>query len=458
MADIYVSRSNFAAAEPIVNDILQADGRNINGLRLRAAIRLDRGQNDDAIADLRSALNDQPQSPILLASLALAYEHSGSIDLADKAFYDATKAANFAPAYGLTYVAFLQRRGMTEQAENVLTELASRNPNNIAILSNLAKVKLARQDWVGAQAIADLIHRLGDKSDIADQINGIAFSGQGKFNESIAALQNVYDANPGAIQPMTTLVNVYLKAKQIDKAEAFLQAALNANPKNAEALVLMGSVQLFEKKPDKAIENFEAAIKQQPKNAVGYRALADLYARQKNNDEALKVVRAGLAQQPKDFALNLTLAGLLEAKEEYEPAIAVYEAMLKDQPGSLVVINNLASLLADHRTDKASLEHAGKLAEILAKSQVPQFKDTLGWVAYQRGEYKTAMPLLEEAAAKLPNLSLIHYHLGMTYMAAGLAAKASEQFKTARDLAANDADLKTKIDVAIKTLSEKPKG
>ena len=32
---------------------------------LRAAIHLDRGQIDDAIADLRSALNDQPNSPEL---------------------------------------------------------------------------------------------------------------------------------------------------------------------------------------------------------------------------------------------------------------------------------------------------------------------------------------------------------------------------------------------------------
>ena len=41
--------------------------------------------------------------------------------------------------------------------------------------------------------------------------------------------------------------------------------------------------------------------------------------------------------------------------------------MLKQQPGSLVVINNLASLLADHRTDKASLEQAESLAAGLAE-------------------------------------------------------------------------------------------
>ena len=96
LAEIYLSKNNVAAAEPLVTEILRADSRNISGAEApRAAIHLDRGQIDDAIADLRSALNDQPRSPELLATLAIAYERSGSIELADKAFFDATKASEF---------------------------------------------------------------------------------------------------------------------------------------------------------------------------------------------------------------------------------------------------------------------------------------------------------------------------------------------------------------------------
>lgn len=142
-------------------------------------------------------------------------------------------------------------------------------------------------------------------------------------------------------------------------------------------------------------------------------------------------------------------------KGEYEPAIAEYETMLKEQPGSMIVANNLASLLADHRTDKASLERANSLAVLLTKSQVPQFKDTLGWVNYQRENYKAAVPLLEGAEAELPNVPLVHYHLAMSYLATGQDAKASEQFKKARDLSPNDAELKQKIDAALKSHSGK---
>jgi len=457
LAEMDLSQNNVAAAEPLITDILRQDGRNTNGLRLRASIRIDRGQIEDAIADLRAALNDQPRSPELLASLAIAYERSGSIELADKALFDATKASNYAPTVGLNYAAFLRRRGLNEQAANLVTDLANRNPNSLPVLSALAQLKLARQDWAGAHEVANAIRRLDDKSDVANQINATAFSGEKKFDDSLAILQGVYAANPNAVQPMAALVGVYLQSQQVDKAEALVNAALKANPDNAEALVLLGSIALAKNDSQGAATNFLAAINQKPKDIIGYRALADLYIRQNKQDDALSIIRAGLGQQPQSFALRLTLAGLLELKRDYDAAIAEYETMLKEQPGSMIVANNLASMLADHRTDQASLERANSLAVLLTKSQIPQFKDTLGWVAYQRGNYTAAVALLESAVRELPNVAMVHYHLGMGYLSTKQGAKASEQFDKARALAPNDTELQAKLDAAVQRLADTAK-
>jgi tetratricopeptide (TPR) repeat protein len=211
--------------------------------------------------------------------------------------------------------------------------------------------------------------------------------------------------------------------------------------------VLLGGVQLAKNAPEQAVNSFQTAIERQPKNIDGYRALAELYLRQNNNDEALKVIRAGLEQQPESMVLHLTLAGVLAAKGDYEAAIAEYEDLLKRDPGSMVVANNLASLLSDYRNDKASLDRAYSLVPILRKSQVPSFKDTLGWIHYQKGDYKSAIQLLEEAAAALPDRAMVRYHLGMAYIAAGQPAKASEQLKKALELAPSN-DLQAKIRTA----------
>jgi tetratricopeptide (TPR) repeat protein len=228
---------------------------------------------------------------------------------------------------------------------------------------------------------------------------------------------------------------------------SLLQTALKANPANAEAHVLLGSVQLLKNAPDQAELSFKTAIERQPKDIVGYRALADFYVRNKKLDEAEKVIRTGLQQQPDSSVMHLTLAAVLEQKGDYDGAIAEYEYLLKQEPGSMIAANNLASLLSEYHTDKASLERAYSLAAILRKSQIPSLKDTLGWLDYLRGDYKSATGLLEEAAAAMPNRALVQYHLGMSYISTGQFAKASEQLKKALALTP-DTGLQQKIHAA----------
>jgi tetratricopeptide (TPR) repeat protein len=318
----------------------------------------------------------------------------------------------------------------------------------------LAQVRLSRQNWIGANEVAEAIKRLGARGDTAEQIKAAALAGEKKYDQSISLLEDAYASNKGAVQPMYALVRAYLQVKKIDQAEAFLQSVLKTSPDNAEALVLLGSIQLAKNQPDQAVKSFKAAIERAPKNTEGYIALARLYLSQKNSDEALKTLQAGLQELPGNSTLRLTLAGTLELRGDFEGAITEYEAMLKDQPGSMVVANNLASLLSDHRTDKESLDRAYAVAAPLTKSPVPNFKDTLGWLNYRRGDYRNAIPLLEDAADALPNTALVHYHLGMSYLAVAQSEKALEQLKKASALEPNNADLNAKVQAALSAASK----
>ena len=434
LAQIQFNQKKFDSAEALVSKILSTDGRNMDGLRLRASIRMQQGQLDAAIADLRRALDDQPRSSDLMVLLASAYERSGSIELAEKEYADATKTSGFDVPVTLNYVAFMRRRGNAERAEDVLTDLARRWPNNIAVLSALADVRLSRQNWAGAQEIAANMQRIGNTRALGDQIQAAALSGEGKYGDSAKILEGLLTTAPGAAQPMSALVNALVRAQKLDEATSFLQTALKANPQNAEAHVLLGSVQLLKNQPDQAVQSFQTAIEQQPRNAVGYQALADFYIRNKKLSEAQKAVDAGLQVNPDNFTLRLSLAGILELKRDYEAAIAEYEKLLKLNSGSMIVANNLASLLSEYRTDKASIDRANSLAAVLRKSDVPSFKETLGWIDYLRGDYASATGLLEQAAAALPNRPLVRYHLGMSYIGGGQMGKASEQLKKALEL------------------------
>jgi tetratricopeptide (TPR) repeat protein len=85
----------------------------------------------------------------------------------------------------------------------------------------------------------------------------------------------------------------------------------------------------------------------------------------------------------------------------------------------------------------------------LRKSQIPQFKDTLGWASYRQGDYRTAVSLSEEAAAALPDQAVIRYHLAMSYISISELGKASEQLQKALDLRPNN-ELAEQIRSALK--------
>jgi tetratricopeptide (TPR) repeat protein len=454
LAELHFLTKKHDEAERLVSEILRKDSRNIRGLKLRATIRMERGELESAINDLRQALNDQPRATDVMLLLALAYERNGAIELAEKQYAEATRASGFDARLGLNYAAFLQRRGSAARADDILTELAGRWPNNIQVLAALANSKLQNRDWSGAEEVSNTIRRLGNTQAIADQIFGEVLSQRSSHEESIEVLQGAYTraaaSVPNSAQPMVALVRAYARANQPERAVSFLQDVLKKNPDNAEALVLLGSVQMLTKAPDQAEASFKAAIERQPKSATGYRALANFHIQQRNLPEALKVLRAGLKEQPKSATLRMSLAGALEMNGEYDAAIGEYETMLEDQPSSMIIANNLASLLTDHRSDAASLDRASSLIGSLQKSPIPQFKDTIGWVRYRRGEYKASTALLEQAVAELPNVAMIRYHLGMSYLALGDTAKAREQFEHANRLGVNDKGLREKVSAAMK--------
>jgi cellulose synthase operon protein C len=451
LAEMDLKRNKIDAAEELVSKILGKDSGNVNGLKLQGSIRIARGQPKAAIADLQRALSEKPRSTELMLLLAVAYERSGSIGLAEKQYADAVRTSENNPSVGLSYASFLLRRGNVDRAKEFLTELSRRSPRNLEVLSALAQAELTHQDWAGAKATSEAIRKAGDPRGVADQVLGAALIGEHKYDESIAAFQNAASASPLAVQPMASLVTALVRAHKSDRALAFLKSTIKANPDNADAYVLMGSVQLADGARDQAIESFKSAIERQPKSIVGYQAVANFYVGDKKYSQALAVIRSGLQVQPDSIILQLALANALELARQYDAAITEYENMLSKQPGSMIVANNLASLLADRRSDKASLDRAQSLAEMLQGSQVPQFKDTLGWIMYRKGDFRAAVLLLEKAAAALPNVAVVHYHLAMSYMALQQPAKASEQFKVTLSLAP-DSELQQKTHEALNSL------
>lgn len=434
MARMLVAEKDDAQAEELIAQVLEQDSRNVPGLVLRAAILAERSAYDDAISDLRTALNEDPGSPQILLPLAQLHELNGAVELAEDRLAIAFRSSNSEPSVGQAYSEFLLRHGEPDRSEEVLSRVIERDPGNTTAIARLAQLRLNRQDWAGAQRLADQLGQIEDQRGLSRQILGAALSGQERFDASIAILQEAQTASPAAAQPMVSLVRAYVQADKRDEAMSFLQGIIESDPGRAVAQVLIGSLHALDGDMEAAKERYQLAISNSPEDPQGYRALAAQLVSEGEREDALEVVMEGLAQQPENLVLLLLSAGIEEALGNIDRAIDIYQKMYDLRPQSVVVANNLASLLAEHRTDQASLDRAYRLAQRLRNSDIPQFKDTLAWVHYKRGENDAAVALLREAIEAPAPLAIYHYHLGLIYSDQGLTALAKKQLETALEL------------------------
>ncbi|MGJ4940754.1 tetratricopeptide repeat protein [Bradyrhizobium sp. HKCCYLS1011] len=436
LAQLALKQKDFDGAEARLAELLR-DARDASALKLRASLRIQRRQYEGAITDLVEAINLEPRSTELMLLLATAYERSGLIELADKQFADASRASNFDQSIGQQYVAFLQRRGLSARAEDVIQQLMARRPNDVQLSLMLAQIKMARQNWDGVQEIAASIKNSGNSS-LADQLVGMMLLQRNRLDDATATLRRAHEAAPKALDPLKLLVAALNRAHRTDEAEAVINSAVAENPQDANLLVLRASVGIARGDPTRVLSDLRAAVSLEPKNPAGYQALAEFFLSRKEYDEAIRTLRTEIGELPDAPNQHLLLARALEQKGDFESAMSEYEELLDREPGNLIAINNLAALIFEQRTDQASLKKAESIAAALRKSPVPEFKDTLCWANYLQGDYRKALSQCEEAAAALPDQASVQYHYAMALIAVGQSSKASTHLKRALDLAPDD--------------------
>ena len=436
-----------------VDAVLSEDARQVDALYLKSRIAIQEGRLDEAVADLRTALTEAPNSAPILGLLARAHELAGSTDLAEDQYSNAFRVSGAEAGPSLAYANFLGRRGRLELAENVLGDALERSPNSPDVWRALGQVRLFRNDWVGAQQVADRLRELGENEQVANEISGAAYQGQQELGQSIDAFRRAHEAAPTNGRPLAALIRAYVAADRIEDARSFLQGFIDANENNAFARVLMAQVYELEGDLQAAEATLVTARELDSSTPFVHYSLHTHYMRNDRLDAAGRAVAEGLEAHPDDVGMRLYEAGYLELAGDIEGAINRYEAFVEDYPTSAVATNNLASLLSDNRDDEESLLRARSLAERFRDSPVPHFRDTLGWLHLRLGQTDQAERILESVVEQRPDSATFRYHLGVTYIEQGATDAARTELEQVIELASDrEAELADKARLRLETL------
>jgi tetratricopeptide (TPR) repeat protein len=131
-------------------------------------------------------------------------------------------------------------------------------------------------------------------------------------------------------------------------------------------------------------------------------------------------LRQWLARNPGDRQIRLQLATALQQNGDHAAAVREFERTIEgmnpNHPVRAAALNNLAvaySLVGNPR----ALQSARSAHELAPN--VPAIQDTYGWLLTKAGRVSEALPMLQTAAAGLPDSPEVRYHLAAALAQAG---------------------------------------
>ena len=442
-AQMLISTDDETEARNVVASILEEDTTNVDALKMRAAWGIEADSPDIAITDLRTALSQSPRDPEVMMLMATAHERTGFPELAGERLALAVEVSNAAAVPSLRYARFLMRDDRTQAAVTVLVDARRTSPTNLELISVLADLFLNDQDWPRATGLLTELRAMAEANpraaQLATALEAAILSGQNRTDESLAVLQEQLEDLDEDGRAALTIAMAQVRAGKVSEARAYLTEATGQRPDNMTLRMLSGSVAMMDGDADEAETIFRTILDEAPKTEAAVRLLYSLLHLQGRDDEKADVLKAGLTALPDSETLLWIKAGALEQDGDIDGAIAIYEGLYTLDSANVVVANNLASLLAAHRTDDASLERAYRIARRLRGIEVAAFQDTYGWIVYRRGDYAEALDYLRPASLGLPGDPLVHYHLGKTHHALGNTDAAIETFIHALEIAGDNA-------------------
>jgi len=440
LARMLFGQENEVGARRLVEEVIAEDSLNAEALKIRAQWQINGDEIDLAIADLRQALDVDPDDADAMTMLATAYSRLGSHDLARDFLSLAASASNFAPEETARYASRLINEEQYLPAEDALLSSLRLNPGNENILRLLGQVYILSGDEARARQVADTLRRGGTGSGaaIAAALEAEIVSQREGAEEALNYLAEVANSAGGGLTSQILLLRSRLAAGDIEGASALVQKLTEENPDSIELKSVAASLQAVEGNFETAEQNFREIVATNPRIARNWIELIRVLGVQNKTDEQAAALNQALEALPDDPSLLWAQASLLQANGDIDGAIAVYESLYQTDSSSLVIANNLASLLATFKNDEESIERAFVIARRLRDTEVPQFQDTYGWIVHRRGDSEEALTYLEAAAAALADDPIVQYHYGMALSGLGRTEDAIAQLQKAVSLAGTD--------------------
>ncbi len=430
LAEVDMAEKKYDDCVAVLNKVLARDPDNLNADLARARVKFAQGKTAEATTDLERLAKINPQVPQVQYLLATAYLAGND---SDKAVKSLTRAIALNPNYpdAVLLLAGLQiKMGNVDPAVASLKQLTQQYPQITQAQLLLAGASRAQGNFGDALTIYRRLEAANPTNSEISMLIGMTFAQQKNNAEARRAFTRALELAPDNFTALQNLVAVDLADHQYSTALQRMQPSLQKYPKLAAPHIIQARIFMASGDTNQATAALSKAVELQPEIATSYMLLARLAMDARQNQKALDLLQIAASKNTNDVSPLLFIGMIHNDEQDYKAARDAYEKLLAMDPKYSPALNNLAYLYAEHLND---LDRAYELA-LRARSLLPtdpSTADTLGWVLYKRGQYASALSLLQESANQLPNEPDVQFHLGKANYMLGKDGPALQAFRRA---------------------------
>ncbi len=226
--EVLMAQGKREDAKKVNDQILAADPKDTDGLRMQAGLLLDKGDLQNAVIQLQTVVSRAPGNFVAHYNLGRGLSEKGDIEPARAQFNEALRLR---PDYTPARLALAQiqlSKGEFEPAIKTSNEVLSYDRNNIkAHLLKAAAFLRSNQTVKAKDELKQILDRNPNSEEAMMQM-GVVLVAEKKYKEAEDAFRKCYDLNPANASGLLGLTEVMMAEKQPDRA---LAGAAGRDPK-----------------------------------------------------------------------------------------------------------------------------------------------------------------------------------------------------------------------------------
>lgn len=403
---------------------------------LLARLYLADGKREEAIKEATHLVEADPRAPITGSGYMLIGMAQAALDrpeAAIKAYEEALSRSQQPLEPALALAQLHLSAGAVDKAQTYVQQALALQPK--LPYARALRVRILLVQRKTAEANTELAALQKEYPNAPPVLNLLAAQQltSGNLTAARASYERSAQVGTNDIESLAGLVQLDLMANKPADALRRVDAALKANAKSSDLYILAARAYGAARQWEPVEDLLKKAIDLDPARLKAYGLLAEFYIRQNRLGEAEEQFKTMVVKNPSSIAINTMLGMLYDMRGNFAEAEKQYEKVLALDSNAAVAANNLAYRLAE--SDR-NLDQALQLAQTAQRRLPgePNVGDTLGWVYFKKRMTSQAMRELEAAAKVNAKDPLVHFHLGMTYIQAGIVDKAKESLRTALNL------------------------